>query len=978
MLLDRKYHILISIVGVFLSFQRMYSQIPSYRHFTDDDGLPSMTIYGIRQDPNGFLWMTTTKGICRFDGYEFKKYEVPDLKGQDIPFLFMDSKGIPWFYNLAGEVIYIRNDSILIAHIQKPQQQIAINSFYVFNDLLYITWKYPDNFETICYDTHDFSKSKILYTPLGINGVYNDQLIGNDLNTRVSNFRLYSVLDQKLLLDIPLHSNDNFNYHSEINLLSAISKDSVLILSPYFCGLINSQYQLKTPIVFRDILKDTVLFVSLINSSELFIKTNYNSYIYNLRNNSFTKDSLIGISINTIFEDRDQRKWISTTNKGLYLKGKGNKELYLNSNSGIFSNEIIRITEDYPNLFIHHTNGAISVLNLITNTWFTIQIPGSRRIKSLIKNNNKQYFAGTDNGLYLINLQSDNRYSIELMKLASIKDLLWDKNYGLFILNNTGTFICNENELHDKEYKFLVDKAAIKTRSTSIIKFNENILAGTVNGIYILKDQKFEKWNALAAHDLYINRLYKQNDQILWICTDGNGAYAFQNGDIVDSVTIKNGLPSNSVSSIAAIDDQRVVIGTDNGAFVYDLSKHEGFGFNQLDGLPGKEILDIHCTQGKVWFGGVKGLVSVPIEELKQNSEKPLVSIISASVFSKGGETEFKYDLPYYSNHLRFRLQTRSLLSKDQLKIFYKLNATDSSWIMTNTKVLEFVGLAPGKYDLQIKAVNEDGVSSEKPVLISFVIHPAWWKTFWFNSVLIGSLILSSIGITYWRQSRRRTEEERKRKIVDQMNQLRQQALQNQMNPHFIFNALNAIQSFLLVNDEVKAVNYLSKFGKLIRMIFEQSKLKNISLQDEIDLLKHYIHLEELRFGHKVKVHFTIDPELMELAPDILIPPLLIQPIIENAFRHGLFHLEKNGLLSIHIYRKDSNLICSIEDNGIGREESERINKWKNSTHKSSGIKSTLERLAILDQGRNKLGLEIIDLFDQNGKPAGTKAILTL
>ena len=956
----------------------MNAQSPAYRHFTDEDGLPSMTVYDIKQDKKGYLWMNTTKGICRFDGQEFKKYEVPDLKGQDIPYFFMDDEGIPWFYNMAGEIILIRNDSIFKIPIKGPMPQMSIISFYVYNKKIYITWRFSTRIETISYDVYNFSPATISKRSYGILGVYNGILLGNNLEIRDNRFQVYDILNNKLHLDYQLHSNDNFNYHAELNILSEITKDSIVLITPYFSGLINSKFQVLGSYKFRDILKDSVLYVSLINQGELFIKTNLNSYIYDLKTNQYRVESQFGTAINTIFEDRNKRKWISTTNKGLYLSMNNKVDCFFNTNSGIVSNEIIRLLDDFPNLIITHDNGAISIYNQVTKSWNTIQIQGSRRIISILKYKNNEYFIGSDNGLYVLKVDNELKYSVEFIKLSCIKDVLLHDNNGVFILTNSGTYLCNSTELYNNNYKLIIENALIKTRSTCINKYNDTVLAGTINGIHYYNGIDFIKWNNLTGQDLYINKLYNQQDSILWICTDGNGVYAYKDGSIIDSLNTSNGLPSNSVSCITTIDNDRMMFGTDNGAYVYDIRKRKGFGFNQLDGLPGKEIIDICYSNAIVWIGTAKGLASVPIDQLQPNQEKPFITISSAMAFTNGGEIKFSNELPYHSNHLRFVLQTRSLLSENQLKILYKLNDTDSTWITANSKILEFVGLAPGKYNLQIKAINEDGVSSEKTVNLAFVINPPWWKTLWFNMLVICSLVSASISITYWRQRKRRKEEDKKRLIVEQMNQLRQQALQNQMNPHFIFNSLNAIQNFLLVNDEVNAVNYMSKFGKLIRMIFEQSKMKFISLEEEIDLLKHYIHLEELRFGNKVEVTFKIDPDLIANASEITIPPLLIQPIIENSFRHGLFHLEKHGFLSINMFKQENDIICIIEDNGIGRDRSKKINEWKNKSHKSSGIKSTFERLEILDNGRNKLGLEIIDLIDHSGKPAGTKAILKL
>ncbi len=968
----------IVLLKILLFPPTLNAQSPSFIYFTDDHGLPSMTVYGIRQDVNGFLWMTTTKGICRFNGKEFKKYAVPDIKVQDFPYLFMDAKGVPWFYNLAGEIICIQNDSIINTGIKNSDPRKKINSLYSDNGVVYISWWYEKTIETRSYTLTNLNKQTLLKKPYSVIGRYNSDLLATDLKIRENKFQLFSISQNKLLYEYQHKTNETFNYHAEINLLSELSQDSIAIITPYFSGLFNSKFELQKIYKFREILNDTVLFVSLINQKELFIKTNYNSYIFNLGTNEYEKVNYFGNSINTIYEDNLNRKWITTTNKGLILLPNEKLQIYTSGNSEIQSNEVIRIIGDSPLHFFNHNNSEISIYNSAQRQWNKITIPGARGIRSIIKIKSHDYFIGSDNGLYQIKGIEKLKPDIHLIKQSSIKDLYQTPENKLFILTSNGTYLCSESDLSNPDYKLTQENALIKSRSTSIINYKDTILAATLDGIYFYERNGFTIWKNINTSKFYINKLYNQHDSVLWICTDGHGIYSYRNGVLYDSINLLRGLPSNSVSSLAFMDNSNIVIGTDNGAFVYNSKSHKGFGFNKLDGLPANEILDIIKSDELLWLGTAKGLVSIPAQFLKPNTEIPYINIKSVHVYTDGKQSIFKSTLPYYANHLRLNLETRSLISKDEIKIYYKLHDTDSNWIETKGNVLELIGLAPGNYNLTIKAINEDGIFSESPANISFTILQIWWKTWWFISLLIILFILLSIGITQWRQNKIKREEDKKRKITDQMNQLRQQALQNQMNPHFIFNSLNAIQSFLLVNDELNAVNYLSKFGKLIRMIFDQSKMKNISLQDELDLLHHYIHLEKLRFGDKVNVSFIVEKDVLEAASEIFIPPLLIQPIIENSFRHGLFHLEEKGILKIKIQFDNGSIKCTIEDNGIGRMKSKQINEWKNKYHKSSGIKSTKERLEILDKGRHKLGLEIIDLYDQNGNASGTKAILKL
>lgn len=203
-----------------------------------------------------------------------------------------------------------------------------------------------------------------------------------------------------------------------------------------------------------------------------------------------------------------------------------------------------------------------------------------------------------------------------------------------------------------------------------------------------------------------------------------------------------------------------------------------------------------------------------------------------------------------------------------------------------------------------------------------------------------------------------------------------QRMLRSQMNPHFIFNSMNSIQSYISGNDNFTAMTYLSKFAQLMRGILENSRQVMISFEEEITTLNLYIELEQLRFKNKFEFKLTIEPELH---PDITyIPPMLVQPFAENAIKHGLKNKDGNGLLQINFTKKDRLIECVIEDNGIGREQANALNKNKSKDHQSLGMQVTRERLEGLKRDKNvKSELSIIDLTNDEGKAAGTRVIVT-
>jgi LytS/YehU family sensor histidine kinase len=214
--------------------------------------------------------------------------------------------------------------------------------------------------------------------------------------------------------------------------------------------------------------------------------------------------------------------------------------------------------------------------------------------------------------------------------------------------------------------------------------------------------------------------------------------------------------------------------------------------------------------------------------------------------------------------------------------------------------------------------------------------------------------------------------------IEKQIFELEQKALRLQMNPHFIFNSLNAIQNFVLSNDTDKAVNYLAKFSHLMRMILANSTASHIPLKDELKALTYYMDLERLRFDNKFKYEIQVDPSIDE--EFIEIPPMLFQPYVENAIIHGLVNSPREGKLDIKLQLSDKGILhCVIEDNGIGREKAMEIRASSGIKRQPKGMVITQERLQILNKqsSRNSI-VRVTDLIDQRGEALGTRIELEI
>ncbi|MES2649503.1 MAG: histidine kinase [Bacteroidota bacterium] len=239
--------------------------------------------------------------------------------------------------------------------------------------------------------------------------------------------------------------------------------------------------------------------------------------------------------------------------------------------------------------------------------------------------------------------------------------------------------------------------------------------------------------------------------------------------------------------------------------------------------------------------------------------------------------------------------------------------------------------------------------------------------------LLIGLLLFLSIRwmvLTIIKQERAKAAYEK------QVYTLQSRALTAQMNPHFIFNCLNSIKSLVQKNENLQAIDYLNLFSKLTRSLMQYNDRAYISLFDELTICQWYIDLEKLRFGDKIRVAFSIDDSLD--TKQVSIPVLLIQPFIENAVWHGLVpKQEQNGILAIKVEEQGTNLLCTIDDNGIGRAASMRMNRLTHN-HQSKGMSISQERINLHNSQQEKqVTINITDKFDDTGEPNGTHVAIT-
>ncbi|NNC82658.1 MAG: histidine kinase [Flavobacteriales bacterium] len=456
-----------------------------------------------------------------------------------------------------------------------------------------------------------------------------------------------------------------------------------------------------------------------------------------------------------------------------------------------------------------------------------------------------------------------------------------------------------------------------------------------------------------------------------------------------------NGIRGETIYFLATQGDSILWVGSAIGLEKIDLEQFYDHGeihselFNDDNGFIGTECNQNAVTvddQGNFWFGTIGGAVQF-IPSLYDQDDTPLRLRIT-SVRLGGRDTHWSdsgwntdtqgipqdLQLNYKQNSVQFEYLAIHLTEPDLVEYSFMLEGTDDGWsAFSPDRSVFFANLGPQEYIFKVRARNSNTGIISNTVAYPFIIEPAIWQTLWFQLLLIGLVLFGIFSFFYWRIQNIRRHEEEKRRFQEELAELEMTALRAQMNPHFLFNSLNSVNSFIIKNDKEAASEYLGKFSRLVRLILQNSKKKLVDLEDELTALRLYIQLESLRFNrgfHFIeKIPADIDLEKYH------IPPLLLQPYVENAIWHGLLHLEdRQGRLALEIRKNGSGLEIFIEDNGIGRKQADLLKSKSAIKKKSLGMKLNKERMDLTQALHDfNITLDIDDMQSDEGKALGTR-----
>lgn len=486
----------------------------------------------------------------------------------------------------------------------------------------------------------------------------------------------------------------------------------------------------------------------------------------------------------------------------------------------------------------------------------------------------------------------------------------------------------------------------------------------------------------------------------IWVGTASQGLQQIPANAGTDAVfphfTVIDGLAFNSIHRLAISPDGTVWISTEKGVSAFDPGTRTFKTFDESDGLADTYLQHKGfrwCGNGDIFVGQTKGFYSLRPNSVYENKEPPVLAFTGFRVFDKpystGKDLNFlpEVRLRHDQNFFTIQFAALNFSQAGRNQYFYRIEGIDPQWVASGNRAeATYTKVPPGKYVFELYAQNYSGVRSAKTIKLFVVVEPAFYQTWWFRILLLA--LFTGAVVQYFRnrldrilkQAAANNELNRLRAVKAE---LENKALRAQMNPHFIFNALNTIEALIIEEKPDAASALLQKFSKLVRLVLENSRETRVSLALELEALELYLQLEVIRMDGRFRYQIEVAPQLERQRCQI--PPLILQPFVENAILHGLRHLQgRDGLLKIQIRPETPTgeiplLHCRIGDNGVGRAKAAEINARTRISEKkqSLGLKLTTERVDLLNApGRKDYRVEISDIAGE--KETGTVVDLYL
>ena len=928
---------------LFLVFWAVYinAQNIFYDQLNTESGLPSSTVFDIFQDSKSFIWLATEEGLIKYNGVDFKTYSHPDLHSKSGSNIKEDVLGRIWYQTFDGYLYYVNSKDELETFSQT--NNVGFVNFVITNQyLIKAHWQGIEIRDL--YSLKKIKNIKIKNFQTSFLDVLADEMIlGNETTQTISlkNWKTKIIENKEIKRSIKVLS------YKRGNQIYFFTQDK------YFkCKLLGFDKEKFTQLATFSIDKQVQNFEIINQEIWLCTKEGVRVFSMNGKELSFTKN-LPKDDISKVFKDKNNIFWFSSLKNGVYII-KNFQTLELQIPSEKFSS----ITDDGKKIYVGGSSGKIYTLNeklQHQNYW---QSKDAYPVYYLNFNVDVDYNFFSANGFYI-----QHKKSRRIVHYNSAVKHLFPLSENRFLVSGTG-FV---NTISTRPKLTWENNLLTNIRGKSIVydALYDRVLVASNNGLLELKKNKVSSL-FFKGKILHIKNLVLENDRVIALSNQGE---IFE----IKGLAIKK-IKTNRLFNLMFKDENQVLLIDKNTVF-----KLQSYQFNKLFSL-GKflRIKGINYFRGSYYAITEDKIIKINNKKTSFTSfQAPKIIIENIAV--NGMFVSLERKLKHTENDIQINFNVLNFDFDDDYQIVYKVNGVLKN-LNNNSKNIKLVALAPGEYSIQLGLMNKN--TSEinftvKP--ITFEISPPLWKRAWFITIIICSFLLMSFLLYRWKilQLKKKNAEKIAQITLEKnLKESKLQLIKSQMNPHFFFNAINNIQSYIFTNDTQVASAYLSKFSKLTRKILEVSDTDTVTLQDEIDTLKLYLELQKMRFeDFNFKIYYDENIRLN----DVKIPTMLFQPYVENAILHGLAHSngEKNLAIEFRV-DKTHQLITTIQDNGIGRVKSAQLNKLNTSKPKSFATKANLDRIMLLNKDQYNITIDYIDLYDENEESIGTQVTIKM
>lgn len=965
------------IVG-FFTCGILAAQHPARRFLDYKSGLPSNTVYNIFQDSKGYIWMGHEKGLSRYNGQRFKHFAGNMVQSRGISNLSQDKFGNIWCQNFSGEIYFTKDGNLI--HDSLIQSKGNFIPFIIYQGTKLLTIR---DGKILVVDIESGAVTEIQdkeHSYAVTNVLAADKYIYAFSNNKANLVRFNSLaLDKTWSLPKGLEPNIFCENAGKVYLFPRFGNQNAAILDE----VTNQVRIVKIPV--SGVIQNATFI-----DGHIWLSTSEGAVMLDkdLNFNNSPKVFFPDCNVSMILKDREGLYWMSTLNKGVIvvpefgvtevetgaqsittvsyfssvnkiILGTADNRIYefdpVRKTTKLLSelgprNDVLRIYNDIPNDRIWISSDKLYTLRAGTNTVeFEMTVP----MKDIVYLSDDYYAIATPEGISLIRTivdTTDQKYA----KMLCGKSIPWGKGLRQLIPGSEG-----------------------RAKSIAWDENSKTLYASNYRGLFSWSNGVMQRYK-FKGSDIYASDILVKNEKT-YVGTYGGRLLVVENNIITKVVDGFNGLEGRSILRIRQFGDFLWLL-FENAIVRYNIYKQNYTVINASDGLPNAEIKDIAVAEGEVFLATREGLYNFN-ENIEKHLEVPTLQIEEFSAnhipFHFGSEMLY---LRTNENNLEVILSALSFRNNEDIRVEYSIN--NQGWIgLTKPgRSLNLVGLAPGKYTLRFRAITADGKEVPADQILRFKIASPVYARWWF--ILLILFFVSGLVFYFMRfriyELKKEAEFKSAREKLERELQISTLAsIKSQMNPHFVFNALNTVQSFIFTNDRENASDYLSKFSELTRMILDMSNKEKISLAEEIKALTLYLELEKRRFedsiSYQIVINENINPDMVQ------IPSMLIQPYVENAIKHGLLHKKGEQKLKIEFVRENNAVIAFIDDNGIGRKKSQELKAKKPSSHKSFASEANSKRLELLNQGRkNTISIEYLDKIDSYGNSLGTMVILAI